>query len=135
MLVGLLPASRRVCEIGVMVLARTSILLLFHVAGALFGPTKQVCGRRAVLFGASSALVSWQPSPSFARDGDQGITPEQRASIIERAKRDGLTTENAIGRAKAGAMFDGLPRDVDCKSVLNIINSARPPVSFLPHTT
>ena len=118
-----------------MVLARTSILLLFHVAGALFGPTKQVCGRRAVLFGASSALVSWQPSPSFARDGDQGITPEQRASIIERAKRDGLTTENAIGRAKAGAMFDGLPRDVDCKSVLNIINSARPPVSFLPHTT
>jgi len=118
-----------------MVLARTSILLLLHVAGALLGSTKQVCGRRAVLFGASSALVSWQPSPSFARDGDQGITPEQRASIIERAKRDGLTTENAIGRAKAGAMFDGLPRDVDCKSVLNIINSARPPVSFLPHTT
>ena len=108
-------------------LAPTSILLLAHVASALLGPTKHVCGRRAVLFGAGSALVSWQPSPSFARDGDKGMSPEERASIIERAKRDVLTTERAIDRAKAGAMFDGLPRDVDCNSVVKIMNSMRRP--------
>lgn len=107
-------------------LARSSILLLAHVASALLGPgPMQVCGRRAVMLGAGSALVSWQPSLALAAGGlkDKGITPEERAAILERARTSTLTTERAIDRAKEGTLFDGLPPDVNCDAVVKIMNS------------